>query len=63
MRTIAYNLRPLHIERLGLTSTIEEIIEDVEKSSGIEINCDIANIDNLLTPENEINFYRIGGGR
>jgi signal transduction histidine kinase/ligand-binding sensor domain-containing protein len=59
VRSIAYNLRPLHIERLGLTSTIEEMIEDVEKSSGIEINCDVEKIDELFSKENEINFYRI----
>lgn len=59
VRTIAYNLRPLHIERLGLTATIEEMIEDVETASGIKINCDIEKIDGLLSKENEINFYRI----
>ena len=59
VRVIAYNLRPLHLERLGLTSTIEEMIEEIEEVSEIKINCDIASIDNLLTPENEINFYRI----
>ena len=59
VRVIAYNLRPLHLERLGLTSTIEEMIEEIEEISNIKINCDIAPIDNLFTPENEINFYRI----
>ena len=59
VRAIAYNLRPLHLERLGLTSTIEEMIEEASETSGIEINCNIEPIDNLFTPENEINFYRI----
>ena len=59
VRTIAYNLRPLHLERLGLTSTIEEMIEEIAETSGIEINCNIEPIDDLFTPENEINFYRI----
>ncbi|HQU85669.1 MAG TPA: two-component regulator propeller domain-containing protein, partial [Pyrinomonadaceae bacterium] len=59
VRTIAYNLRPLHIERLGLTSTIEEMIEDVEKASGIEIIFDIENIDGIFSKDNEINVYRI----
>lgn len=59
VRTIAYNLRPLHIERLGLTSTIEEMVEQVEAASGIQISYDISKIDNLFTAENEINFYRI----
>ena len=59
VRTIAYNLRPLHIERLGLTSTIEEMIEDVEAASGIAIFPDIAPLDGLFSKENEINLYRI----
>ena len=59
VRTIAYNLRPLHLERLGLTSTIEEMIEEVAEISGIEINCNIEPIDDLFSSENEINFYRI----
>ena len=59
VRSIAYNLRPLHLERLGLTSTIEEMLEQIEETSRIEINYDIARLDDLFTPENEINFYRI----
>ncbi len=59
VRAISYNLRPLHLERLGLTSTLEEMIEEITEVSGIEINCSIEPIDNLFTPENEINFYRI----
>lgn len=59
VRTIAYNLRPLHIERLGLTSTIEEMVEEVESASGIEINCDVEKIDDLFSKDDEINFYRV----
>lgn len=59
VRTIAYNLRPLHLERLGLTSTIEEMIEEIESVAGIEIAYEIESVDSLFTPENEINFYRI----
>ena len=59
VRAISYNLRPLHLERLGLTSTIEEMIEEIEEISSIKINCHIEPIDDLFTPENEINFYRV----
>jgi signal transduction histidine kinase len=59
VRSIAYNLRPLHIERLGLTSTIEEMIEEISETSGININYDIEPIDDIFSTENEINFYRI----
>ncbi|MBS1796635.1 MAG: hypothetical protein JSS81_22570 [Acidobacteria bacterium] len=59
VRAIAYNLRPLHIDRLGLTSTIEEMIEEIEEVSGIAITYDVAPIDDFFSKENEINFYRI----
>lgn len=59
VRAIAYNLRPLHLESLGLTVTIEEMVTEIAEISGIEINYDIEPIDELFTPENEINFYRI----
>ncbi len=59
VRTISYNLRPIHLERLGLTSTIEEMIEDVEAASGIRINSDIKRIDDLFSKGDEINLYRI----
>lgn len=59
VRSIAYNLRPLHLERLGLTSTIEEAIEQVQSASGIRFDCDIAPLDDLFRGDAEINFYRI----
>lgn len=59
VRVISQNLRPLHLERLGLTSTLEEMIEQLDEASDIEISCDIEQIDGLLSPENEMNLYRI----
>ena len=59
VRVISQNLRPLHLERLGLTSTIEEMIEQLDAASELEINYDIEQIDGRLTSENEINLYRI----
>lgn len=59
VRSIAYNLRPIHIERLGLTSTIEEMIERVDETSEIRIGFDIEPIDGVFSPENEMNLYRV----
>ena len=59
VRVISQNLRPLHLERLGLTSTLEEMIEQLDEASDIEISYDIEHIDGKLTPENEMNLYRI----
>ncbi len=59
VRAIAYNLRPLHLERLGLTATLEEMIADVANASGIEIAGAIAPLDGRFTQTQEINLYRI----
>jgi signal transduction histidine kinase len=59
VRAIAYNLRPLNLERLGLTVVLEEMIEKVADASGIEFSADIAPLDGHLTPEGEISLYRI----
>ncbi len=59
VRNISQNLRPQHLDQLGLTTAIETLIEKVEESSGIKFNIGIDNIDNLIPHENEINIYRI----
>ncbi len=59
VRTIAYNLRPLNLDRLGLAAVIEEMIEKAEGASGIRFFADIPPLAGLFSKEEEINFYRI----
>jgi signal transduction histidine kinase/ligand-binding sensor domain-containing protein len=59
VRQIAYNLRPLNLERLGVTSVIEELVEKVASASGIQFSADIAPIDGSLSSDGAINLYRI----
>src|SRR5262249_38773150 len=59
VREIAYYLRPSQLERLGLTSAIEEMLERVADSSGIVFDVQLAQLDGVFPPEHEINFYRI----
>ncbi|MEW6210214.1 MAG: sensor histidine kinase [Acidobacteriota bacterium] len=59
VRSIAHDLRPLHLERLGLTAAIESIINDVSSSSEIKLSAHIDSIDGCFSPEAEINLYRI----
>ena len=59
VRSISYNLRPLHLERLGLAAVIEEMIEKVAGSSTIQFSADIPPLDGLFSKEDEINLYRI----
>jgi signal transduction histidine kinase len=59
VRTIAYNLRPHHLEQLGLTTTIRAMLEKVAESSGMVINGDLDDVDGMFPPEQEITIYRI----
>ena len=59
VREIAYYLRPSQLERLGLTSAIEEMLERAEDSTGIRFETELPDLDGIFSPEDEINFYRI----
>jgi signal transduction histidine kinase len=59
VREIAYYLRPSQLERLGLTSAIEEMIERVSASAGISFDVELAPLDGVFSKQDEINFYRI----
>jgi len=59
VREISRNLRPRQLERLGLTSTIEQLVRQVRSSTDIEFITETDNIDGLLSKESEINLYRV----
>ena len=59
MRSIARNLRPQNLERLGLTQTLILMIEQVVSSSNIKFETEIELIDKLFTEEETLSIYRI----
>jgi signal transduction histidine kinase/ligand-binding sensor domain-containing protein len=59
VRQIAYDLRPFQIDRLGLTSAIEAMVKKTAGASNLHATTDLDDIDGLLPPEREIDFYRI----
>lgn len=59
VRRISYNLYPHQIEKLGLTSAVKSMLNIFSDSTNIEFDCEIDNVDNVLSKENEINFFRI----
>jgi len=59
MRKIAHNLRPLNLERFGLTDTIAHTVKDVGAASGISLQSTLENIDGLVQPEMEMHIFRI----
>ena len=59
VRNISYNLRPLHLELLGITQSLRSLLEDVIETGMIEVETDIQNFDNILSKSNEMNVFRI----
>jgi signal transduction histidine kinase/streptogramin lyase len=59
VREISYNLRPYHLDRLGLKDAVEAMIERIAESSGIDFAFEIADLDRVFSKEAEINFYRV----
>ncbi|MEE9348824.1 MAG: histidine kinase [Flavobacteriaceae bacterium] len=59
MRTITKALHPSILEKLGLTSTIINLINEFDKNSSIFFTQEIENIDNLISKENEVHLFRI----
>lgn len=59
VREIAYNLGPFQLERLGLRSTIVEMIEKVGASSGIKFEVAVDEIDGCFDKGAEVNIFRI----
>lgn len=59
VREISSYLRPSQLERLGLTTTLEEMLERVATSSDINFSHSVAQLEGALSPRDEINFYRV----
>ena len=59
MRTIAYALRPYHLDKVGLTRSIQGLVFEMGEASGVELNAELAPIDDLFAPDVEIHIYRI----
>lgn len=59
VRTISRALHPFQLEKFGITKAIQNIINEFDESSDIFISSEIEDISNILTPEKEVNLYRI----
>jgi signal transduction histidine kinase/streptogramin lyase len=59
VRSIAYDLRPYELDRLGLTKALESIAQRAAAAGGFRTELELDLIDDLLPPEFEINLYRI----
>jgi signal transduction histidine kinase/ligand-binding sensor domain-containing protein len=59
VRQIAYNLRPYHLDEIGLTQALEELVERVAGSCPLRLEASIDYVDDLFPADSAINLYRI----
>ena len=59
VRQIAHNLRPYELDRLGLVSAIESMIQRVSESTSIQLSACLNHVEGLLSPDAETSIYRI----
>jgi signal transduction histidine kinase/ligand-binding sensor domain-containing protein len=59
VKQIAYNLRPYHLDKLGLATSIEALTERIGASSSIEFTVEVPPMHGAVPKDQEINVYRI----
>jgi signal transduction histidine kinase/ligand-binding sensor domain-containing protein len=59
VRTISYNLRPPHLDHLGLRTALVAMVEKVSASSTIQVTHEFDDLAARFTPGDEIMLYRI----
>lgn len=59
VRRITQGLHPFVLEKFGLTTALKKLLENVDANSPIFISEEIADVDHLLTKQQELGVYRI----
>lgn len=59
LRGVAHNLRPMHLEELGLTSALKALAERTALSTGLQVHARIEDVDDVLQGERAVHVYRI----
>jgi signal transduction histidine kinase/ligand-binding sensor domain-containing protein len=59
VRSITQDLRPVHLERFGLTDSLNTLCEEVRQTANLECSYHIENIDDLIPADLQIHFYRV----
>jgi PAS domain S-box-containing protein len=58
-RRLAHNLRPLHIEQLGLTAAMEQLLEQFREASQVPVVSRLENIDDAFGADHLTHVYRL----
>jgi two-component system, NarL family, sensor histidine kinase UhpB len=58
-RNLAHNLRPLHIDRFGLTDALENLVQQAGQATAIQFERRFEDVDDLFRGEEATNIYRM----
>ncbi|MFZ4619539.1 MAG: ligand-binding sensor domain-containing protein [Bacteroidota bacterium] len=58
-RKMSHELRPSHLDRLGLTLTLNYLMDTIANATTLTVEREINPVDGLLTKDDEIMVYRI----
>ena len=59
VRNISHNLHPFQFEKIGLVTSLENILDEFQKSSEVFYSYKIDNIDGILSKEKELFIFRM----
>ena len=59
VKDIIYDLRPIQLDRLGLTGAIEDMIDKAADVNGLQLVKDLADVDDIFPKQFENSIYRI----
>lgn len=59
VQSISKQLHPLLLEKLGLTKSVRKLVEDLDNSTDVFIESEVAEIDGVFPKAKELHIYRI----
>src|SRR6185295_9325420 len=59
VRSLVHNLRPVHIEQLGLTDSLEGLLNEMKEAASLRIEHRLENVDDLFRGEDATHIFRI----
>jgi len=59
VRSISRALHPFQLQEMGITKSIQNVINQVDETTDLFISSEVNDIDNLFSQEKEVNIYRI----
>lgn len=59
LRNVAQNLRPMHLEELGVTTALHALLERVARSSDLDVRFRIEDVDDVIEGPAATHVYRI----